>query len=198
MSSFTAVTLWLERFKSGEKDAAQQLWEGYFRRMVGLARQRLRATPRCAADAEDVALSAFNSFCCGVENGRFPRLSDRQDLWQVLMLITFRKAADLVKRVHTQKRGQGRVRNATALAADEADAFAGLLSREPDPQFVALLTEEYERRLQLLQDETLRTIATWKMEGWTNGEIAAKLGRSVSTVELKLRLIRKLWEQHIA
>jgi hypothetical protein len=32
------------------------------------------------------------------------------------------------------------------------------------------------------------------MEGHTNEEVAAKLGRSLPTVERKLRLIRKLWE----
>ena len=34
------------------------------------------------ADEEDVALSAFDSFCRGAEQGRFPRLDDRDDLWQ--------------------------------------------------------------------------------------------------------------------
>jgi hypothetical protein len=40
---------------------------------------------RRAADEEDVALSAFNSFCLRAEEGRFLRLDDSDDLWQVLM-----------------------------------------------------------------------------------------------------------------
>src|SRR5262249_15198784 len=61
--------------------AAQKLWEGYFQKMVGLARQKLQGLPRRAADEEDVALSAFNSFCLGAGAGRFPQLSDRDSLW---------------------------------------------------------------------------------------------------------------------
>lgn len=41
----------------------------------------------------------------------------------------------------------------------------------------------------------LRQIAVWKMEGFTNEEIGAKMGRSRATVERKLVLIRALWGQ---
>ena len=62
---------------SGDRDGAQALWNVYFQRLVALARVRLRGTPRRAADEEDVALSAFDSFFRGVERGRFPQLGDR-------------------------------------------------------------------------------------------------------------------------
>ena len=103
MSLPGSVTLWLDLLKAGDSAAAQGLWEGYFRRLIGLARQRLRGDPRRADGAEDVALSAFDSFFRGAERGCFPRLSDRHDLWQVLFLITARKAADLVKHERAQK-----------------------------------------------------------------------------------------------
>ena len=47
--------------------------------MIGLARQNLGHSPRGATDEEDVALSAFDSFCQGVEQGQFARLQDRDD-----------------------------------------------------------------------------------------------------------------------
>jgi DNA-directed RNA polymerase specialized sigma24 family protein len=197
MSSAGSVTVWLDLVKCGDPAAVQKLWDGYFRRLVGLARQRLRGDPRRADGAEDVALSAFDSFFRGAERGRFPRLSDRQDLWQVLFLITTRKVADLVKREHARKRGAGRVANASALAGEDRSVLSGQLSREPDPLDVAQFTDECRRLLGLLGDDTLRTIAVWKMEGWTNEEVAVKLDRSVRTVELKLRLIRKIWEGEV-
>ena len=40
-------------------------------------------------------------------------------------------------------------------------------------------------------------MAVWKREGYTNEEIAAKLGRSLATAERKLRLIRAAWELEI-
>ena len=100
-----SVTRWINDLKGGELDAAQPLWERYFADLVRLARARLRASPRTAADEEDVALSAFDSFCAGVARGRFPRLDDRNDLWRVLVTITARKATDQVLRERRQKRG---------------------------------------------------------------------------------------------
>ena len=82
MSSPGSVTVWLAQLKAGDTASAERLWEGYFRRLVGLARHKLQGMPRATADEEDVALSAFNSFCEGVKANRFPELSDRHGLWQ--------------------------------------------------------------------------------------------------------------------
>ncbi len=85
-----SVSRWLGDLKAGDAAAAQPLWERYFARLVGLARAKLRGARRggAAADEEDAALSAFNSFCAGVACGRFPQLADRDDLWRLLVVIT--------------------------------------------------------------------------------------------------------------
>src|SRR5437762_8984507 len=102
-----SVTGCIRQLQLGAQPPLQQLWENYFRRLVGLARQRLRGAARQAADEEDVALSAFDSFCRGVEGGRFPRLGDRHDLWRVLVVLTVRKAANLARHEGAGKRGGG-------------------------------------------------------------------------------------------
>ena len=38
-------------------------------------------------------------------------------------------------------------------------------------------------------------MAQWKMEGFTNEEIATRIDRDVRTVERRLTLIRKTWSQ---
>ena len=201
MSSVGSVTYWIHQLQAGDQAACQKLWEGYFQRLVSLARVKLQATPRRAADEEDVALSAFHSFCCGAEEGRFPRLSDRDDLWQLLVLLTARKAANLVRRERRHKRGGGKVLNASALAAGavpgEESGFLNLIGREPDPGFAAQVAEECRRLLERLGDPTLRAVAVWKMEGHTNEEIAARLDRSLPTVERKLARIRRAWEKEV-
>src|SRR3954471_23803599 len=90
------VTLCIGDLEAGGDGAAQFLWERYFDRLVHLARARLRSSPRrgAAQDEEDAALSAFDSFCRGVAAGRYPRLDDRDDLWQLLVVITRRKVLD--------------------------------------------------------------------------------------------------------
>jgi DNA-directed RNA polymerase specialized sigma24 family protein len=195
-----SVTQWIDRLKAGDPDAAQKLWERYFRRLVGLARKKLRAAPRRAADEEDVALSAFDSFCRGAEHGRFAQLHDRLDLWQLLVLLTARKASDLAQHERRQKRGGGAVLDEAALpvpadsSAPEA-ALEQLEGPEPTPAFAAQVAEEYRRLLERLDSPALRTVAMRKVEGYGNEEIAAQLGCGLRTVERRLRLIRSIWEQ---
>ncbi len=86
------VTRWIRRLADGDELAAQRIWERYFEDLTRLARKRLAGLPRRAADEEDVALSAMNSFYRGALAGRFPQLSDREDLWKLLVTITARKA----------------------------------------------------------------------------------------------------------
>jgi DNA-directed RNA polymerase specialized sigma24 family protein len=193
-----SVTTWFQALQDGDRDGAQKLWERFSRRLVGLARQRLRHTPRQAADEEDVVLSAFDSFCRGAENGRFTQLHDRDDLWLLLVTITVRKAIDHHQHEHRLKRaGAARtdasaVRNGPTLEDTGLDA---LLSREPTPELAAMVAEECDRLLGRLADPELCSIALFKMEGYTDDEIAARLDCARRTVQRRLRLIRQLWEQ---
>src|SRR5262249_30277678 len=90
MSAADSVSQWLAQLKGADAAAAQKLWERYSRRLVGLARLKLKGSPRRTADEEDVALSAFASFCQGAEQGRFPQLADRDNLWRLLVVLTAR------------------------------------------------------------------------------------------------------------
>jgi DNA-directed RNA polymerase specialized sigma24 family protein len=195
-----SVTQWIGRLKAGDPDAAQKLWERYFRRLVGLARKKLRATPRRAADEEDVALSAFDSFCRAAGHDCFPQLHDRLDLWQLLVLLTARKAFDLAQHERRQKRGGGAVLDEAALpgpadsSAQEA-ALEQIEGPEPTPAFAAQVAEECRRLLERLDSPELRGVALRKMEGYSNEEIAAQLGCGLRTVERRLQLIRSIWEQ---
>jgi DNA-directed RNA polymerase specialized sigma24 family protein len=190
MSAPGSVTQYIDGLRAGDSVAHRKLWENFFHRLVELARKKLRALPRGAADEEDVALSAIDSFCRGAEQGRFPKLDDRDDLWQVLFLLTERKAFDLIEHEGRQRRDWRKVEPATA----ERSPVADLAGREPDPVFAAQVAEECQRLLGVLGDEELRRIAVWKLEGHTNDEIAALIGRAVATVERRLDRIRKEWE----
>lgn len=198
-SSCDSVTQWIEQLKAGDRQAAQPLWERYYRRLVQLARARLRGARRRAEDESDVALSAFDSFCRGAAAGRFPLLADRDNLWPLLVKITRRKAIDLVQRQHRVKLGEHWLRGESVFDDPAGDGEAAGIQRVPEPDlppdFVAELTEEFRRRLDSLGDDTLRAVAQWKLEGYANEEIAAKLNCVVRTVERKLRVIRAIWRK---
>ena len=185
-----SVTRWLGKLKAGDPAAAGPLWERYFPRLVELARARLGRFPRRAADEEDVALCAFDSFCRDAAAGRLPRLDDRDDLWRVLLLITGQKAVDLVRRETAGRRG-----GKQGPQAFDLEALAG---GEPTPEFAALVADEFRRLLGRLPGADLKALAVWKMEGLTNEEIAARWGCVPRTVERRLRVIRSLWAGEVS
>ncbi len=192
-------THWLEQLKAGDLAAATPLWAEYFCRLIGLARQKLSGSPQRVADAEDVALSAFHSFCRGVLGERFHKLNDRNDLWQVLAMITTRKALRQMERERALKRGGGAVRGESAfLRPDGSFIGAGMsqvVAEGPTPDFRVAAEEQFNRLLDQLDQPLLRQIALLRLEGHANDEIAEKIGRNVRTVERKLNLIRSLWSQ---
>jgi RNA polymerase sigma factor (sigma-70 family) len=189
MSSEGSVTRWFGALRGGDPAAAQQLWERYFQRLVGLARHKLRDSRQGIADEEDVALSAFDSFCRNAEKGRFPKLFDRDGLWRLLIVITTRKAAHLI-------RDQGRVKRGGAASVEQSenDCLDQVFSREPDPKFAAEVAEQCQRLLRMLKDKSLEAVALRRMEGYSVEEIAAELGCAPRSVKRKLQLIRGIWE----
>jgi DNA-directed RNA polymerase specialized sigma24 family protein len=196
MPDHGSISLWIPLLKEGDEAAVREIWQAYFARLVVLARAKLRGVQRRVADEEDAALCAFDSFCRGAEQGRFPQLNNRDDLWRLLVVITARKAADLVQNQARLKRGGGQVRGDSALAASpssEVGGWAEIAGNEPTPEFAAQTAEEYCRLLGLLGDAELRSIAVLKMEGYSNAEIASRVGCAVPTIERRLRLIRKTW-----
>ena len=81
---------------------------------------------------------------------------------------------------------------AAALTEERLRAIGG---GEPTPELAVELADEYHRLMARLDDPTLQSVATWKLEGYTNDEIAAKLGCVRRSVERMLQLIRSLWQE---
>jgi DNA-directed RNA polymerase specialized sigma24 family protein len=201
MSNMGSVTLWIGQLKAGTRAAAQPLWQNYFHQLVTRARRKLAGAARRAADEEDVALSAFDSFYRAAEQGRFPDLRDRDDLWQLLVVITDRKACDAAKHERRARRGGGKVVTEGDMVGNEGQGGHGPLAdvpmQEPSAEFAVQAAEEYQRLLDALGDADLRRVAVRKMEGYTVEEIAAELGRVPRTVKRWLRMIRQTWEAEV-
>lgn len=202
MTPAESVTLWIDQLKAGDAAAAQHLWETYFRRMVELAHRKLEGAPRGAADEEDIALSAFKSFCIRARDGQFTQLLDTDNLWPLLMAITANKSVDYLRLRNRRKRGgTGRPADASeGPASPRAVSLSDLISREPSPEFAAELSDHLERllaRLDATGDADLRAIALLKLEGYGNGEVAERLGCARRTVERKLQLIARLWGKDV-
>jgi DNA-directed RNA polymerase specialized sigma24 family protein len=193
-----SITHWIGDLKAGGDSAAQHLWERYFHRLVKLARARLRSARRAGAveNEEDAALSAFDSFCRGAASGRFPQLTDRDDLWRLLVVITVRKVLAQLNRQNAQKRGGRRLVGESALIGPDAELRGGLdrvIGNDPSPEMAAQVVEEYCRLRARLNSDALRQVLDLRLEGFTREEIASKLGCAERAVKRKLDVIREVW-----
>jgi DNA-directed RNA polymerase specialized sigma24 family protein len=200
MEGENSVSLWLDGLREGNDADVKRLWDRYFQRLVNLASTRLPGHARRVTDEEDVALSAFHSFCDRVGRGQFPQLADRDDLWRILVTITFRKVAESMRHQTRLKRGGGAVLGQSVKLGDSEidEGMARVLSHEPTPEAAAQFAEDYERLLEKLEDPTLRSIAVRKLEGHSREEIAETLGTSIRTVDRKLTLIRLMWQEELS
>jgi hypothetical protein len=130
-----SVTHWINLLQAGDHAAVRPLWERYFGQLVLRARAALRGKANLGADAEDVTLSAFDNFCRSAQQGRFPDLADRDDLWRLLVVFTAREASRLLRDASRHKCGGGQVQTEADLPdpteASEDGGLAQVIGREP-------------------------------------------------------------------
>jgi RNA polymerase sigma factor (sigma-70 family) len=185
-----SITRWIDLFRVGNADAAEQIWNRYFSSIVSVARAKLGLIPSCTLDPEDIALSAFHALYRAASANRLPEIQDRNGLWQSLILITAGKVIDAKRREFSQKRG-GTTTERTPIHLLEL-----MEKDEQDPALAAMFSEQFELLLNQLEDRELQEIAILKLEGFTNDEIARRLDCGERTVKRRLAVIRRIWEEN--
>lgn len=184
-----SVTMWITHLRDSRyQEAAEVLWGRFMEDLHRVARRKLGPAPKTAADEEDVAVTAFAALLSGIRDDRFAQLHDRDDLWQLLIMLTERKAVSQRRAEWAQRRGG---------AGPKPELPSDVEAPEPTPEMAAELAEEFEQRLAELPDDVEREIAIRRMQGFSNAEIAEALGVGLRTVERKLGLIRRTWKSCI-
>ncbi|NNE00919.1 MAG: RNA polymerase subunit sigma-70 [Pirellulaceae bacterium] len=201
MSKSTNVSHWIHLVKTGDSTAANRIWQHYFDRLVRSVRGRLYGQNRAVSDEEDIVLSVFDSFYNAAENGRFPDLSDRDDLWRLLLRMAARKVVDKRRHDLRQRRG-GNVRlHSLDHTGDDGSFDDGrvieAIGDEPSPEMVLMMQESVEQLFSHLGVGQLRDLAVAKLEGYSNAELAQRFGCSERTIERRLHLIREKCQQEL-
>jgi RNA polymerase sigma factor (sigma-70 family) len=139
----------------------------------------------------------YKSFCLRQQRGEFD-LAGRDELWKLLVTITLRKARNAAKKQLRDKRDIAR--EVTIADHDESESAHWALEQMdaagPSPAEAALLNEALECRLEVLADPDLRQIALWRLEGYTNREIADRLDCTERSVERRLERVRSKWKSY--
>ena len=187
MSSQGSITNWIGVTRSGDDEAARRIWQHFSPRVAALARQRLPVWLRRIVDGDDVANSAMCSVIMGLREGRYQELRDRDELWALLAFVTVQKARNEIAKASCQKR----------LAPGTTEPVTQeIVAPDRPPDLIVRAAEQFQFLIKLLRSKEaiLEPIALWKFEGYSNDEIAQRLGCSRSKVARKLELIRKTWE----
>ncbi len=193
-----SVSQYLSGLRTGDSKATQKIWERYFKRLIQLADRKLRSSPRGSMDEDDVVQQVFAEFFAQVQQGRFPKLDDRHDLWQILAMMVGRRSKDQIRKQSTLRAGANRVVNESAFqdanGSFKANVLTSIPSRDPSPAEAMEFVEALSGRLRMLSDKTLRKIAMLKLQGYSNREIAKKMRSSLRSVERTLSRIRSMWQ----
>lgn len=197
------VTLWIKSVESGDDTSASELWNYCFPKLLSYSKSKLPDHLRRALDEEDVALSAFKSFCLAAAQGSFPQLEGRDDLWKLLLCIASRKAQNYVRRELREKRGGGLVRgesifeSGAASGDPNAAGIGNVAGGMASPEMLAQFADDARAMIDMLQDDTVKTIALLRMEGYSVEEIAERLECGKRTIERRLTLIRRTWSESL-
>jgi len=178
----------LTRFRAGDEQAAQQLFEAYVSRLLRLARSYISPKLAKRVDAEDVVQSAYRSFFVGAKDGRFT-LQRSGDLWRLLATITINK-------VHRQVERHVKAKFRSVEAEEEVASNSGILNpqalaRDPSPEEVLAAAEELQEVMGDFAAPQCKMVEL-RLQGYSLDEIAQHFDCSQRTVR---RVIEKLRER---
>jgi hypothetical protein len=166
-------------------EAARQLWLRFSGRLAAEVRRRLDARILLRAGMDDMLQSLFVSFFAATPGpGGPPR--NRAGVWRLLVHFTMCKVANTAERHRTARRDHRRERRLEDLATDPDDsqprAFELADPRCLDPADEVVARLEFTRLLGVLPDD-LRAVFVMRVQGYTNAQIAAEIGRARSASE---------------
>jgi RNA polymerase sigma-70 factor (ECF subfamily) len=177
------------RLRSGDGDAAGELFVRFAGRLVALARRQFAAGLQHKVDPEDVVQSAYKSFFQRYGDGNL-EVTSWNSLWGLLTVITLRKCCERVAYHRAACRDSARE---VDTPATENYSLEGL-SREPTPLEAALLSETVDQLLAEL-DEDERPVVELSLLGHTTQEISDRLGRPERTVRRLRERVREQLER---
>lgn len=192
MSESESIEELLKRLEEGDDDAANQIWQRCYPRLIAYASKKLKGVPLQMADEQDVVVSAFESFFKAAKQKRFPNLNDRDDLWRVLFKLTNWKAINL--RRHELRRPVTR-ESATQPPDRSSAGLHNIPGRMSEEDFAAIMVELLEDKLGTLDDDLCK-IAVAMLAGFKLPEIAELLSLTLSMVRRKVAIIRQIWKNH--
>ena len=164
------VTGWLEAIRNEDHNAMASLVERYFTRLSNFVYRNLRTRLRAFEDTEDISIQVIHSALQKISNGAYPNLSDRNDLWLLLIRAAQHRMRDSL-RVREVSSNQ----SLNELIDDMNVDLNRYLGKDDDQVGGLELLAYWGEMIKNLSDPLHREIAGLKLQGLSNREIATSL-----------------------
>jgi RNA polymerase sigma-70 factor, ECF subfamily len=181
------------------EEAARQLWLRFSERLAAEVRRRLDARILQRAGMDDLLQSLFAGFFAAAPGPDGPP-RNRAELWRLLVHFSMCKVANTADHHRAKRRDVRREKPLGDIVADRDGSCPGPFEPEDfrglDPADETIARLEFARLLGVLPGD-LREVFVMRLQGYTNAQIGAQIGRVERTVELKLRTIRGLLRPYL-
>ena len=177
----------IERWRSGEETAAEELHRRYAQRLLALAEKQIGNRLGRRVGADDIVQSVFQTFFRRTADGEYS-IDHADALWRLLVRITLNKI-----RKQGAHHGAAKRDVATEVHGDDSRCNPMSAACAPDDQDGYLLLDELQTLMSGLpppEPEILRL----KLEGYSTSEIAGQLRCSRWTVRRVLNRIGRQLE----
>lgn len=184
MSDVESLCVLLDRWRSGDQSAASQIYNRYERRLVQLAQRRIGKQLQPHVQPESVMLLVLDSALGGIAAGRYD-VGKSGSLWGLMRHITDNKIRKRWEHLTAQKRDFRR-----SPGVGNEDQMPEAAHDGPLPEEAAILAEELERIRSRLKPDDFE-IFQLQLEGFSNPEIAKRLGCARQTVRYRAKRIEE-------
>ena len=183
------ITEYLQAYKAGDSARLNDILNAYWCQLVAHCDARLSRRFRTQQEGQDFAIQAFQNLAEGIQRGKWPRLENRSDLWQVLLQVSNCRIKDYVRQQMATKRGGqmqrlGTGANSPATRPVDLDQFPTRDSFVQDAEQLMQLMFELSHRLRGMPTHV--RILVDHLNNYTNQEIAIRHEISSRTVRRKL------------
>lgn len=191
-----SVSGWISKMRNGDPVAIEKLVARYFKKIANFANKKIRRGIRVLDDGEDIAISVLQSITSSSAKGRYPNLQDRDDLWLLMIMIAQHDVIDKQRTAESRDRRSESTLTMTDLLETCNINLDLFLSEENSQSRLLEIADCWEGLLKTLPDDCCREIAGLKLKGHSNSEIAELLDFVPRTIERKLKLILRLWNDY--
>lgn len=170
----------LERFRSGDGDAALQLYLRYADRLLRVATKQTANELSTRFDPEDIVQSVFRTFFRRAASGQYDA-PEGDELWKLLLVMALNKVRSRAGFHRSEKRD---IRKTQSMPDEQTDGGSG--SHDVARSILYMSVEEIIQR----QPESHRGIIRLRIDGLDVQSIAEREQRSKRTVERVLQAFR--------